>query len=228
MNLVKASELRKIFHKWSHGTLYNRLETLGIKGNEQYSQKNAAGILLYNELAIDLLKNQYLREFIDTAENDKKEIEKLINEILSSKGNKRNTTKSNEKKNVNIDSIDSIDNVDKTDNVKFINDSSPKEKYILLELHNEIVGNLQKQIDLLEKQLEKETAANTALIDTMKLREQKEVVIEQQNLFKLQQTQAIAAHVEEQQMQEHEEHIQQQDSSKRKRGFFSLFRQKTE
>ena len=64
MELLKASDLKKIFVKWSHGTLYNRLESLEIKENPLYIVKNEmTGNIQYNSKAIDVLKQQYLKEF---------------------------------------------------------------------------------------------------------------------------------------------------------------------
>ena len=58
-------------------------------------------------------------------------------------------------------------------------------------LHNEITNALKKQIEFLENQLEQATANNQELVNTIKLREQKDFVIEQQNLVKLQQATEI-------------------------------------
>lgn len=208
MDLVKVSELRKIFCKWSHGTLYNRLNTLGIKDNTEYGIKNAAEIFLYNEKAIFLLKDQYLKEFSNDLENDKKEIDKVIKEILSNKESRRGTEKIRQKENVNNDNIDNFDNKEK---VNFINSSLDNEKYILRELHNEIVNTLKQQIDSLQQQLDRATDTNANLVETIRLREEKDIVVEKQNLFKLQQKTLIAAG---------DEQDQEQDSQKKKKGFF--------
>ena len=194
MRNVRASELRKFFPKWSQGTLYNRLETLDIRDNDKYVVKmeNTATIL-YNVEAIELLKEQYLKEFTNNTQKDKEQLDNYVLRFLSSKDASKvlfeNEPQKNGKNDKKDDNIEESEKVEKKDNVNVINEAYLKENYIPKELHKEIVDGLKKQIDTLEKQLEKETANNEKLVDTIKLREQKEAVIEQQNLVKLQQQQ---------------------------------------
>lgn len=187
---VRASDLRKIFTKWSQGTLYNRLEMLNIRDNDKYIVKmNNTSTVLYNNEAVELLKKQYLKEFTSDSENDKKELNEYIVKFLSAKDVCKiisNAKSENDKKN------DSNEKNEKNTDVKYVNDEYIKKNYVSRQYHNDIVESLKKQIAILEKQLEKETANNEKLVDTIKLREQKDVVIEQQNLVKLQQLQESA------------------------------------
>lgn len=195
METYKASDLKKIFVNWSQGTLYNRIEKLGIKDNDTYIIKNnATGNVLYNNNAFSLLKETYIQEFSINTEDDLDKLDTHINEILSKVSNKVNSSNRETKTNTNKKNIDKLDNNDNNDNVKSVNNvnmSYINENYIPIALHNEITNSLKKQIEFLEKQLEKETANSQALVDTMKLREQKDIVIEQQNLVKLQQATEI-------------------------------------
>lgn len=187
---VRASDLKKIFTKWSQGTLYNRLEMLGIRDNERYVVKmNNTSTVLYNSEAVELLKEQYLKEFTSNSENDQKELDEYIVKFLSAKDVSKiisNTKKENDKK---TDNNEKNEKIEKNTDVKYVNDEYIKKNYVSRQYHNDIVESLKKQIAILEKQLEKETANNEKLVDTIKLREQKDVVIEQQNLVKLQQLQ---------------------------------------
>lgn len=107
------------------------------------------------------------------------------------------------------------DNSDNSDNINPVNISYINKNYILKEIHNEIVQNLKKQIEILQKQLEAETENNKKLVDTIKLREQKEAVIEQQKLVKLQNDVKL--------IEETSEDIRKE---KRGKGFFSFFKNK--
>ena len=221
MELLKASDLKKIFIKWSHGTLYNRLSSLNIKDNAEYIIKNeVTGIDQYNIKAVELLKAQYIKEFFNNSAEEKEKIDKIVFEYLSNKSNEDITKEKDKQKNQNnvkndkSDNVDSIDNFNKVNNVNisYINDN-----YILKETHQEIVDNLKLQIDILQKQLEKETANNEKLVETIKLREQKEVVIEQQNLVKLQNDVKLIADPTEEIKKE-----------RKGRGIFALFRKSEE
>ena len=97
------------------------------------------------------------------------------------------------------------DKTDNNDNSKVINDVNIEfinENYILKDLHNEIINSLNKQIDILQKQLDKQTETNKNLVDTIKFREQKDAIIEQQNLVKLQDDVKFIAEPRENQDQE--------------------------
>ena len=168
MDLLKASDLRKIFVKWSHGTLYNRLESLHIKDNPLFTIKNeTTGNIQYNDKAIDLLKDQYLKEFTSTT---KEEIDKVIFDYLSSKS-KADTTKAQEpkeqKENLKNDTNDTIDN-------------------------KGLVISLQKQIELLQQQLSVANATNEKLLNTIMFKEQKDAYIEKQKLEQLENVKLLA------------------------------------
>lgn len=168
MDLLKASDLRKIFVKWSHGTLYNRLESLQIKDNPLFTIKNeTTGNIQYNDKAIDILKDQYLKEFTSTT---KEEIDKVIFDYLSSKS-KADTTKAQEpkeqKENLKNDTNDTIDN-------------------------KGLVISLQKQIELLQQQLSVANATNEKLLNTIMFKEQKDAYIEKQKLEQLENVKLLA------------------------------------
>lgn len=205
MELLKASDLKKIFVKWSHGTLYNRLESLDIKDNSLFIVKNeTTGNVLYNHKAIDVLKEQYLKEFTSNTEEERNNIDKVIDEYLSSKSNIDNSKGKCHKNLKNIIDNDKSDNVDTIDKNNDINDvifTYINKNYIPVVAHKEITSNLQKQIDTLKIQLEKETANNEKLVDTIKLREQKDAVIEQQKLIQLQDNIKLIEEPREQQEQ---------------------------
>ena len=93
---------------------------------------------------------------------------------------KKDKKKTKENTSANVDTNDTIDKNDNSGDVKQVKYS----KFIPFEVHEEIVKGLNSQIDILKKQL----ATNEKLVNTIHLREQKEAVIEQQNLIKLQQT----------------------------------------
>lgn len=187
MELLKASDLRKIFVKWSHGTLYNRLESLEIKDNPLFTVKNeTTGIVQYNSKAIDVLKEQYLKEFTSTT---KEEIDKVIFEYLSSKSNAdvtRDKEQKKQKENLKNDNNDKNDNID----------------------NKEIVISLQMQVELLQKQLDIANATNEKLLNTIMFREQKDALIEKQKLEKLEDIKLIA---------ETGEHQDQEQTKKKKR-----------
>lgn len=196
MELYKASDFKKVFVNWSQGTLYNRIEKLGIKDNDTYIVKNnTTGNIQYNYNAFTLLKETYIKEFSIDTEQDLEQFDNHIKETLSKLSNKATVKDSGNKtstKGENTDKIDnSNDNNDSNKSVNDVNDSYINENYISIQLHNEIISSLKKQIDFLENQLEKETANNQELVNTIKLREQKDFVIEQQNLVKLQQATEI-------------------------------------
>lgn len=191
MELLKASDLKKIFVKWSHGTLYNRLESLDIKDNSMFIVKNeTTGNVLYNHKAIDVLKEQYLKEFTSNTEEERNNIDNVIVEYLSNKSSVDNSSgkgKKDYEKNDNVDINDNIDIIDKfsSNEMKSIY-RYIENNYVLKVVHKEVTSNLQKQVDTLKIQLEKETANNEKLVDTIRLREQKDAVIEQQKLIQLQ------------------------------------------
>ena len=88
MELLKASDLKKIFVKWSQGTLYNRLTSLNIKDNKEYIIKNeVTGIDQYNSKAVELLKVQYIKEFFNNSAEEKEKIDKIVFNYLSNKSN---------------------------------------------------------------------------------------------------------------------------------------------
>ena len=181
MELLKASDLKKIFIKWSHGTLYNRLESLEIKENPLYIVKNEmTGNIQYNSKAIDVLKQQYLKEFTSiTAE----EIDNIIFNYSSSKSNAdvtRDKENKKEKENLKNDTNDTNDNVD----------------------NGESVSSLKKQIEILTRQLDIANANNEKLLNTIMFREQKDALIEKQNLEKLEDVKLLAETGEHQESQE--------------------------
>lgn len=213
MENLRASDLKKIFVNWSQGTLYNRFDTLNIKDNKEYIARNVVtGIDFYNKKAVDLLKIQYVKEF--PAEENK--IDKVIVDYVSNKSNADKTRGIERKQSKKTDNNDNVDNNDKIQNVNNVNNINAgyiKENYILKELHEEIVSSLKKQVEILQSQLEKETANNEKLVDTIRLREQKDVVIEQQNLVKLQNDVKLIADTTEDVKKE-----------RKGRGIFALFR----
>lgn len=181
MELLKASDLKKIFIKWSHGTLYNRLESLEIKENPLYIVKNEmTGNIQYNSKAIDVLKQQYLKEFTSiTAE----EIDNIIFNYSSSKSNAdvtRDKENKKEKENLKNDTNDTNDNVD----------------------NGESVSSLKKQIEILTRQLDIANANNEKLLNTIMFREQKDALIEKQKLEKLEDVKLLAETGEHQESQE--------------------------
>lgn len=193
MELLKASDLRKIFVKWSHGTLYNRLESLEIKDNPLFTVRNeTTGIVQYNHKAIDILKEQYLKEFTSIT-ND--EIDKVIFDYLSSKSNAdvtRDKEPKEQRKNLNNDKNDTVDN-------------------------KELVISLQKQVELLQKQLDFANATNEKLLNTIMFREQKDAYIEKQKLDKLEDVKLIAEPGED-------KNQESQEQKKKKKGFFAWCR----
>lgn len=196
MELYKASDFKKVFVNWSQGTLYNRIEKLGIKDNDTYIVKNnITGTVLYNNNAFTLLKETYIKEFSIDTENDLEQFDSYIKEILSRVSNKVNSNDSGHKISTNKKSADkndnSSDNNDINKSVDNVNMSYINENYVPIALHNDIINSLRKQIEFLENQLEQATANNQELVNTIKLREQKDFVIEQQNLVKLQQATEI-------------------------------------
>ena len=164
MELLKASDLRKIFDKWSHGTLYNRLESLNIKDNILYTVKNeTTGNIQYNEKAIDILKEQYLKEFTNITIE---EIDKIIFDFLSSKSNvdvSKGNKNNKQKENLKNDRIDTDDNID----------------------NKGLVISLQKQVEILQQQLDYANSTNERLLNTMMFKEQKDAYIEKQKLEQL-------------------------------------------
>ena len=192
MELYKASDLKKIFVNWSQGTLYNRIEKLGIKDNDTYIVKNnTTGNVLYNYNALILLKETYIKEFSINTKDDLDNFDIHINSIVSKVSNKVDSNNKETKSKDNKKTIDKLDNNDNNNNVNNVNISYINENYVSIALHNEITQALKKQIDFLEKQLEKATINNQELVDTIKTRERKDFVIEQQNLVKLQQATEI-------------------------------------
>lgn len=196
MELYKASDFKKVFVNWSQGTLYNRIEKLGIKDNDTYIVKNnTTGNALYNNNAFTLLKETYIKEFSIDTENELEQFDNYIKEVLSKVSNKVNSNDSGHRTSANKKVADKNDNSsDNNDIDKSVNDvniSYINENYVPIALHDEMINSLKKQIEFLESQLEKETANNQELVDTIKLREHKDFVIEQQNLVKLQQATEI-------------------------------------
>ncbi len=171
MELLKASDLRKIFDKWSHGTLYNRLESLNIKDNILYTVKNeTTGNIQYNEKAIDILKDQYLKEFTNITIED---IDKIIFDFLSSKSNadvSKGNKNNKQKENLKNDRNDTDDNID----------------------NKGLVISLQKQVEILQQQLDYANSTNERLLNTMMFKEQKDAYIEKQKLEQLESRKLLA------------------------------------
>lgn len=196
MELYKASDFKKVFVNWSQGTLYNRIEKLGIKDNDTYIIKNnTTGNVLYNNNAFTLLKENYIKEFSIDTENDLEQFDNHIKEVLSKVSNKVNSNDNGHRASINKKAADkndnSSDNNDINKSVNDVNISYINENYVSKQLHNEMTNALKKQIEFLENQLEQATANNQELVNTIKLREQTDFVIEQQNLVKLQQATEI-------------------------------------
>lgn len=179
MEFARITDLKKCFEKWSHGTLYNRLEELEIKDNSMYMSSNKK---MYNQSAIELLTNQYIEEFAV----DKEKLEKHIKSILSSQDISNDLSNKENVKKQKSDNFDKVDKNANVNNVNFINDN-----YIAKVTHNEIVNSLNEQIIILKNQLEKANAINEKLADTVKIKEQKELTIEQEKVIELQQAQTI-------------------------------------
>ena len=205
MEFVRITDLKKIFDKWSHGTLYNRLESLKIKDNAVYMSSNKN---MYNKGAIDLLSKKYLKEFTNNTIDDKKELDEHIKSILS---NTHSSNDTSQNKNTNKSKNDNVDNFDNSNKVNFVNDSNINDKYITKELHNEIINNLNEQIIILKSQLEKANAINETLADTIKIKEQKELTIEQEKVIELQQQAQTIKILEN----------QEQKEERKRTGFFS-------
>ena len=196
MELYKASDFKKVFVNWSQGTLYNRIEKLGIKDNDTYIVKNnTTGNVLYNDNAFTLLKETYIKEFSIDTENDLEQFDSHIKETLSRVSNKVNSNDSGHRTSTIKKSADKNDNSNDSNDigksVNNVNMSYINENYVPIALHNEITNSLRKQIEFLENQLEQATANNQELVDTIKLREHTDFVKEQQNLVKLQQATEI-------------------------------------
>lgn len=181
MELLRASDLKKIFVKWSNGTLYNRLESLEIKENPLYIVKNEmTGNIQYNSKAIDVLKQQYLKEFTSITNED---IDKIIFNYLSIKSNAdvpRDKENKKEKENLKNDTNDTNDNVDK----------------------GESVSSLQAKVEILKQQLAFANATNEKLLNTIMFREQKDALIEKQKLEKFEDVKLLAETGEHQESQE--------------------------
>lgn len=181
MELLRASDLKKIFVKWSNGTLYNRLESLEIKENSLYIVKNEmTGNIQYNSKAIDVLKQQYLKEFTSITNED---IDKIIFNYLSIKSNAdvpRDKENKKEKENLKNDTNDTNDNVDK----------------------GESVSSLQAKVEILKQQLAFANATNEKLLNTIMFREQKDALIEKQKLEKFEDVKLLAETGEHQESQE--------------------------
>lgn len=192
MELLKASDLRKIFDKWSHGTLYNRLESLNIKDNILYTVKNeTTGNIQYNEKAIDILKEQYLKEFTNITIE---EIDKIIFDFLSSKSNvdvSKGNKNNKQKENLKNDRIDTDDNID----------------------NKGLVISLQKQVEILQQQLDYANSTNERLLNTMMFKEQKDAYIEKQKLEQLESRKLLA---------ETQDNQENSEPPKQKQRLFSL------
>ncbi len=197
MELVKASDLKKIFIRWSNGTLYNRLDSLKIRGNPIYCVVNeGTGVITYNRVAIDVLKEKYVKEYPQEIDNINKAIDDYLSSMSSFRHTKVNENKET-KENLKNDNIESVDNSVVINDVilRYIN-----ENYISKNIHNELINDFKKQIEVLQHQLEKETETNQKLVDTIKLREQKDAVIEQQKLIQLQDNVKLIAEPEQQEV----------------------------
>ena len=115
MELYKASDFKKVFVNWSQGTLYNRIEKLGIKDNDTYIVKNnTTGNVLYNDNAFTLLKENYIKEFSIDTENDLEQFDNHIKEVLSKVSNKVNSNDSGYKANTNKKVADKSATLDRT------------------------------------------------------------------------------------------------------------------
>ena len=148
---IRISDMRRMFPKWSHGTLYNRLKSLDIKDNKDYMIKNeTTGIILYNSKAISLLKKVYLEEFTNNTEADREQLNSFILSFLSTKDISSSLGNSNR------DQAVKNDNVDNQEELKAVNLAYINENYVSKEYHNEIIENLNKRIADLEEELKKE------------------------------------------------------------------------
>lgn len=168
----KLSEIEKMFPKWSHGTIYNRLKFLGIQGNSQYTHKEqTTGKVIYNYNAVKKLADLYFSEFPQNESeklkffNFKKDGESdfVKNDVKDVKATETTDTKSQvEEKNDILEDVDKVDAVKNVNTIKMSQNESIQ--YIPIELHNKIVEGLQKQIDILEKSNDRLSKQNDLLI----------------------------------------------------------------
>lgn len=184
----RASFVQKIFKNWSHGTFYNRVVSLGIKDNEKYMKKNdVSGSVLYNREAIELLAEQYAKEYSHNVNME--QLREHIDNFLSSSSNTSamyNKQVVQEKKDTKNDNIDNIEKVEKKKEevreVKSVNDSNINENYILRKDHEAIVKDLKEEISYLKDLLEKEKTEKESLTNIINAKEQKDIIIERQKL----------------------------------------------
>ena len=147
---VRICDMRKMFPKWSHGTLYNRLKKLNLKDNSKFMSKNSTGSILYNFEAVELLKVEYLKDFTQCTEADRKEIDNHILSVLSNE----DISSSTENKDPGI-----INNVDKKPSqvdIDVVNLAYINKNYVSNEIYQEKVEELKDTIRELKTELEKE------------------------------------------------------------------------
>lgn len=203
---VRISDMRKMFPRWSHGTLYNRLVSLKIKDNAEFMSKNkTTGIIQYNSSAVKLLEDVYLKEFTNNTEADRKELDNYILSFLSSKdvlsvlGENRgeqvvkndNIDKKELSNGVNIEYINKNyvskeiyqEKVSELNNtIKELKEELQKEKeekknsYISKEQHEEVIEAYKKQVEILNNQVESDK-------QLLHFKEQKDLYIEQQKVI---------------------------------------------
>lgn len=184
----RASFVQKIFKNWSHGTFYNRVATLGIKDNERYMKKNdVSGSVLYNKEAIELLAEQYAKEYSHniTLEQLKEYIDKFLSSSSNASAihNKQVVKEYKNEKNDNVDDVEKVDKkVEEVKEVNSVNDSDINEKYILRKDHDAIVKGLKEENLYLKDLLEKEKIEKESLTNIINAKEQKDIIIERQKL----------------------------------------------
>jgi hypothetical protein len=148
---VRISDMRKMFPRWSHGTLYNRLVSLNIKDNGEFMSKNkTSGIIQYNSSAVRLLEDVYLKEFTNNTEADRKELDNYILSFLSSKDVSRivgDSLRDQSVKNDNVDNKELSNGV----NIEYIN-----KNYVSKEYYRETINELNNIIAELKEELQKE------------------------------------------------------------------------
>ena len=148
---VRISDMRKMFPRWSHGTLYNRLVSLNIKDNGEFMSKNkTSGIIQYNSSAVRLLEDVYLKEFTNNTEADRKELDNYILSFLSSKDVSRivgDSLRDQAVKNDNVDNKELSNGV----NIEYIN-----KNYVSKEYYRETINELNNIITELKEELQKE------------------------------------------------------------------------
>lgn len=198
---VRINDMKKMFPRWSHGTLYNRLKKLQLKDNSEFMYKNSVGSIMYKMKAVELLKVEYLTDFSNNTEEDQKKLDNQILSVLSNEDLSTDLGSKTNKEVVNVDKVDNQSSVelinldyisknyvsikiyqDKINELKSVikdlkeelekEKEDKKENYITKDQHNEVVRSIEKQVELVKEQLQ---SAN----EIVRFKEQKDLYIEQ-------------------------------------------------